>query len=83
MALKNEESMKELASKEPAIFNEVFLNFQMELFDHENELKKLKAVVETRGALTPEEKKYESVMIAKKGILESVVEDLLIYYKKK
>ncbi|HPF16881.1 MAG TPA: hypothetical protein P5107_02835 [Thermotogota bacterium] len=83
MALKNEESLKELASKEPAIFNEVFLNFQMDLFDHENELKKLKAVVETRGALTPEEKKYESVMTAKKAILESVVEDLLIYYKKR
>ena len=41
MALKNEEYLKELASKEPAVFNEVFLNFQMDLFDHENELKKL------------------------------------------
>jgi len=83
MALKNEEYLKELASKEPAVFNEVFLNFQMDLFDHENELKKLKAVVETRGALTPEEKKYESVMNTKKGILESIVEDLSIYYKKR
>ncbi|MDN5360000.1 MAG: hypothetical protein PWQ84_1063 [Thermotogaceae bacterium] len=83
MSLKNEQFLKELASKEPATFNEVFLNFQMELLDHENELKKLQAITETRGALTPEEKKYESVMNAKKGILEGVVEDLSIYYKKR
>ncbi len=83
MSLKNEAFLKELASKEPATFNEVFLNFQMELLDHENELKKLQAITETRGALTAEEKKYESVMNAKKGILEGVVEDLSIYYKKR
>jgi len=82
MSLKNESFLKELASKEPSTFNEVFLNFQMELLDHENELKKLRAITETSGALTAEEKKYASVMEAKKGILEGVVEDLGIYYKK-
>ncbi len=83
MSLKNEEFLKKLATNEPATFNEVFLNLKMELLDHENELNKLTAVSETRGALTTEEKKYELLMTAKKGILEGVVQDLAIYYEKK
>lgn len=83
MSLKNEDFLKELATKEPATFNEVFLNLKMELLDHENELNKLMTVSETRGALTTEEKKYELLMMAKRGILEGVVEDLAIYYEKK
>ena len=83
MSLKNEAFLKELASKEPATFNEVVLNLQMELLDHDNELKKLEAIKATRGALNVEEKKYEAIMTAKWGILEGVVEDLLKFYKKK
>jgi len=83
MSLKNEEFLKKLATNEPATFNEVFLSLKMELLDHENELNKLTAVSETRGALTTEEKKYELLMTAKKGILEGVVQDLEIYYEKK
>jgi hypothetical protein len=83
MSLKNEVFLKELASKEPATFNEVVLNLQMEMLDHENELKKLEVIKATRGALNLEEKKYEAIMAAKNGILESVVEDLLKFYEKK
>lgn len=83
MSLKNEVFLKELASKEPATFNEVVLNLQMELLDHDNELKKLVAIKATRGALTVDEKKYEAIMTAKWGILEGIVEDLLKFYEKK
>jgi len=83
MSLKNDSYLKEIASNEPGTFNELFLNFKMELYDHENELRKLEAMKSTRGALKPDEKNYESLMKAKKGILEGIVEELETFYNKK